>query len=81
VDGTLAKRFRGYGDSQVVRAKTGTLNGVDSLSGLVLKPHGHGAVAFSLLVDGVAGRHAEARERMDAVVVAIAEENRKAAQP
>jgi D-alanyl-D-alanine carboxypeptidase/D-alanyl-D-alanine-endopeptidase (penicillin-binding protein 4) len=72
VDGTLHARFRNRADSRVVRAKTGTLDQVVALSGYVLAPAGKSPVAFSLIADGVAGRHTEARERIDRVVEAIA---------
>jgi serine-type D-Ala-D-Ala carboxypeptidase/endopeptidase (penicillin-binding protein 4) len=71
VDGTLQKRFR-KGEPRIVRAKTGTLDDVVALSGYVLPPPGKSAVAFSFVVEGVAGRHAEARDRVDRCVDAIA---------
>lgn len=72
VDGTLKSRLRRWGKLRVVRAKTGTLEGVASLSGYVLGPPGRGAVAFALIVNGVAGKLGEARVSMDRVVDAIA---------
>lgn len=72
VDGTLASRFTALRDSRRLRAKTGTLAAVTALSGYVLGPSALGPVAFSLMVNGIAGKHAEARRHIDAVVAAIA---------
>lgn len=71
VDGTLRSRFKGHAAERVVRAKTGTLDQVVALSGYVLPPPGKQAVAFSFIVEGVAGRHAEARDRIDRCVETI----------
>lgn len=54
-DGTLAKRFRTAPNSAAageVRAKTGTLNGVSALAGLVRTQSGR-LLAFDLTADGV----------------------------
>ena len=72
VDGTLRSRFRAEKELRIVRAKTGTLDDVVALSGYVLSPPARSPVAFSFIVDGVAGRHTEARERVDRCVEAIA---------
>lgn len=72
VDGTLRSRFRGKGEPRIIRAKTGTLDDVVALSGYVLPPPGKSAVAFSFVVEGVAGRHTEAREHVDRCVEVIA---------
>jgi D-alanyl-D-alanine carboxypeptidase/D-alanyl-D-alanine-endopeptidase (penicillin-binding protein 4) len=72
VDGTLSARFTHSRAARRIRAKTGTLANVTALSGYVLAPEPMGPVAFSLLVNGVAGKLGEARRRMDAVVEAIA---------
>jgi D-alanyl-D-alanine carboxypeptidase/D-alanyl-D-alanine-endopeptidase (penicillin-binding protein 4) len=55
-DGTLEKRYREAPTSAaagVVRAKTGTLDGVSALAGLVRTRSGH-LLAFDLVTDGVA---------------------------
>ncbi len=72
VDGTLHSRFKKEADRRVVRAKTGTLDRVIALSGYVLSPPGQSPIAFSFLADGVAGRHTEVRDKMDACVESIA---------
>jgi D-alanyl-D-alanine carboxypeptidase/D-alanyl-D-alanine-endopeptidase (penicillin-binding protein 4) len=72
VDGTLHARFRDRADDRTVRAKTGTLDQVVALSGYVLAPPGKAPVAFSFIADGVAGKHADARDHIDKCVEAIA---------
>ena len=71
IDGTLHGRFRGTRSRRMVRAKTGTLNSVTALSGYVLAPLGKGPVAFSILVNGVAGKVSGARAAIDRCVEAI----------
>lgn len=70
VDGTLSRRFEGV-PRGIVRAKTGTLGEVIALSGYVLAPGDRAPVVFSVLVNGVGGRHAAARQMIDDVVRAI----------
>ncbi|MDP3711657.1 MAG: D-alanyl-D-alanine carboxypeptidase/D-alanyl-D-alanine-endopeptidase [Mycobacteriales bacterium] len=74
-DGTLAKRYRtgpSLPAAGVVRAKTGTLNGVSALAGLVRTRDGR-LLAFDLTADGVplgATRQAEAALDRFAAVLA-----------
>lgn len=60
IDGTIGSRMRGTPAYNNVRAKTGTVNGVSTLSGYVTAPNGH-FLAFSILVNSVSssavGRH------------------------
>ncbi len=72
VDGTLHGRFRAHKADRRVRAKTGTLESVAALSGYVLGTTGHGPVAFSIFVNGVAGKVSGARAAIDKCVEAIA---------
>ena len=72
VDGTLAGRLRELPMPGVVRAKTGTLNEVISLSGYVLGPSPERVIAFSVLVNGVKGQRQAARQLADDVATAIA---------
>jgi D-alanyl-D-alanine carboxypeptidase/D-alanyl-D-alanine-endopeptidase (penicillin-binding protein 4) len=72
VDGTLRHRFRDGAWRGVIRAKTGTLNGVAALSGYVLGPNGHGTTVFSALINGVGNTTAEAHASLDNVVEALA---------
>lgn len=76
VDGTLHRRLRGIPPG-AVRAKTGTLNDVISLSGYVLGPTvdgGQRVVRFSFLANGVRGRQGAARQLADAIVQAIVDD-------
>jgi serine-type D-Ala-D-Ala carboxypeptidase/endopeptidase (penicillin-binding protein 4) len=68
MDGTLRKRFRGELIRGRVRAKTGTLDDVISLSGYVLREGGQGPVAFSILFNRVGGRQSDARRVADRFV-------------
>jgi D-alanyl-D-alanine carboxypeptidase/D-alanyl-D-alanine-endopeptidase (penicillin-binding protein 4) len=72
VDGTLRGRFRKLAERRVVRAKSGTLDQVIALSGYVLGPAADTAVAFSFIIEGVSGRHNDARQRIDKCVETIA---------
>ncbi|MBX3182671.1 MAG: D-alanyl-D-alanine carboxypeptidase/D-alanyl-D-alanine-endopeptidase [Polyangiaceae bacterium] len=70
VDGTLRSRFTQTRAARSVRAKTGTLAKVASLSGYVMRP-GRRPIAFSVLISDVSD-HAGARQRTDRVVMALA---------
>jgi len=72
VDGTLGSRFSAEAKRRIIRAKTGTLDGVIALSGYVLAPPGRAPIAYSFILTGVSGHHAEARARLDRAVEAIA---------
>ncbi len=76
VDGTLHKRFRGELTRRHVRAKTGTLDDVISLSGYVLREGGRGPIAFSVLFNGVGGKQDAARHAADRFVELIAKQTR-----
>ncbi|HSN06424.1 MAG TPA: D-alanyl-D-alanine carboxypeptidase/D-alanyl-D-alanine-endopeptidase [Candidatus Angelobacter sp.] len=74
VTGTLTDRFAAPGTSAgrgVVRAKTGTLTGVNSLSGLVRDREGR-LLAFSFIADGSPGPVAEARAALDRAATVLA---------
>jgi len=72
VDGTLKHRFRTGHARRLVRAKTGTLEDAAALSGYLLSPTGHGALAFSILMNHVAGKVSAARAAADALVETMA---------
>jgi D-alanyl-D-alanine carboxypeptidase/D-alanyl-D-alanine-endopeptidase (penicillin-binding protein 4) len=71
VDGTLHKRFRELRDKRLLRAKTGTLEATVALSGYVLAPPGKSPLAFSILVNDVAGKVSGARAAVDQCAEAI----------
>ncbi|GAA0815485.1 hypothetical protein GCM10009524_56100 [Spirilliplanes yamanashiensis] len=72
--GTLADRFvtaqRNAAGQGAVRAKTGTLNGVSSLSGVVATQSGH-LLAFAIMADGVTAGTEKARRVLDGIVAAL----------
>lgn len=72
VDGTLRSRLEHLESSRNVRAKTGTLARVISLSGYVLRSGGRGPLAFSFLVNGIEGHAWAIRKRVDRVVERLA---------
>jgi len=72
VDGTLHKRFRDLRDRRVVRAKTGTLEATAALSGYVLAPAGRSPLAFSILVNNVAGKVSGTRDAIDQCTLVLA---------
>ena len=72
-DGTLRSRFRGQRWARAIRAKTGTLDRVVALSGLVLAPPGREPLVFAIVVADLPGKHAESRRRTDQIVTQIAE--------
>jgi D-alanyl-D-alanine carboxypeptidase/D-alanyl-D-alanine-endopeptidase (penicillin-binding protein 4) len=72
VDGTLHKRFRQELTRRRVRAKTGTLDDVISLSGYVLREGGRGPLAFSVLFNHVGGKQDGARQAADRLVDLVA---------
>lgn len=73
VDGTLARRYGQLAHAGSVRAKTGTLNDVISLSGYVLGDAANEVIAFSILMNGVRGKQGAARQLADQITTAISE--------
>ena len=74
VDGTLRSRFPKLAQRRTVVAKTGTLRDVVALSGYVMDPERSRPIAFSLVLNGIAGRAAVGRQRIDRVVELVARE-------
>jgi len=72
VDGTLHKRFRQELTRRRVRAKTGTLDDVISLSGYLERDGGRGPIAFSVFFNHVGGKQDGARHAADRLVELIA---------
>lgn len=71
VDGTLHGRLNDLPKARVVRAKTGTLDDAIALSGYVLGKTPDEDVAFSILLNGIAGKQWKARALADDLVRAI----------
>jgi D-alanyl-D-alanine carboxypeptidase/D-alanyl-D-alanine-endopeptidase (penicillin-binding protein 4) len=70
-DGTLAHRFRGEIAAGRLRAKTGSLSHVNSLSGYVTARGGE-RLAFSLLSNNVLLPSSEVRHRLDRLAETLA---------
>jgi len=70
-DGTVESRMEGTDAEGRLRAKTGTLNSVTALSGVVESLGGQ-RLLFSMLVNDYPGRHAQVNAAMDDLGVAIA---------
>jgi D-alanyl-D-alanine carboxypeptidase/D-alanyl-D-alanine-endopeptidase (penicillin-binding protein 4) len=81
VDGTLRGRFTKLAQRRAVVAKTGTLRDVVALSGYVMDPDRTHPVAFSLLLNGIAGRAPAGRQRIDRIVELVANELNPSAEP
>jgi len=80
VDGTLRGRFRAWAQRRAIRAKTGTLEAVATLSGYILAPPGRAPLAFSIMINGISGKVSAARKSLDKVVEACADELWRGAQ-
>ncbi len=64
LDGSLQHRFRNIAGAGRVRAKTGLLSHVNTLSGYI-ETREHGCIAFSIMVNGTAGHDADVRDFID----------------
>lgn len=71
VDGTLRTRMRGTPAAGNLRAKTGTINGVASLSGYVTSAAGERLV-FSIIVNNYPEESSSRRSFIDAIAVLLA---------
>ncbi|MDJ0765669.1 MAG: D-alanyl-D-alanine carboxypeptidase/D-alanyl-D-alanine-endopeptidase [Myxococcota bacterium] len=72
VDGTLKSRYQGEMVRRYVRAKTGTLADVATLSGYVIDRTGTRAIAFSILINDAPGYVSAARAYQEKIVTTIA---------
>jgi serine-type D-Ala-D-Ala carboxypeptidase/endopeptidase (penicillin-binding protein 4) len=72
VDGTLRHRFRSGKAHRMVRAKTGTLEDAIALSGYVFPAGARAPLAFSIIINHIAGKVAAARAASDALVQIMA---------
>lgn len=72
-EGTLRNRFERRAIANRVLAKSGSIDGVRTLSGLVISPHSRRAIAFSVLANGLDDGRATraARELHEEVAAAI----------
>ncbi|MCP4674936.1 MAG: D-alanyl-D-alanine carboxypeptidase/D-alanyl-D-alanine-endopeptidase [Deltaproteobacteria bacterium] len=71
-DGTIKSRYGGERVRRRVRAKTGTLADVSTLSGYVFDPEGRRPIAFSILVNNASGYVSASRAYQEKIVTAIA---------
>ncbi len=71
VDGTLERRMRGTPAEGRARAKTGTLQGVSSVSGYVPSAEGE-RLAFSMIMEFYVGAESPRRAVQDSIVAALA---------
>ncbi len=70
-DGTVSHRLSGHPAERWVRAKTGTLAGISTLSGYAGAP-GRGPLAFAILLNGVSeGNEPAARKAQDDIADAL----------
>lgn len=72
IDGTLEKRMTNSSAFNNVRAKTGTLSGVNALSGYVTAANGN-QIAFSILIQNHVNKTSEARQFQDEICKILAE--------
>ncbi len=71
-DGTIKSRYSGERVRRRVRAKTGTLAEVSTLSGYVFDAEGRRPIAFSILVNDAPGYVSASRAYQEKIVTAIA---------
>lgn len=76
VDGTLEHRMRGTPAALNVRAKTGSLSGVSSLSGYVTTADGE-LLAFSMMMQNFPGRNRPYRDVQDAIAIFLSQLQRR----
>jgi D-alanyl-D-alanine carboxypeptidase/D-alanyl-D-alanine-endopeptidase (penicillin-binding protein 4) len=73
VDGTIRERYTQPPAKRHVRAKTGTLDDVSTLTGFVFDAQGRRPMAFAILVNNAEGYVSSARTYQEKIVTAIAQ--------
>lgn len=74
-DGTLQKRFKAVNQQGFIRAKTGTMTGVNSLSGYLYTANGH-TLAFAMYVNRQPGKASgPGRPLLDALCTYLLQQN------
>jgi D-alanyl-D-alanine carboxypeptidase/D-alanyl-D-alanine-endopeptidase (penicillin-binding protein 4) len=74
-DGTLQKRFRVPAQQGFVRAKTGTMTGMNSLSGYLYSANGH-TLAFAMFINRLPGKASgPGRPLLDALCTFLLQQN------
>lgn len=74
-DGTLQKRFKIPAEQGFVRAKTGTMTGMNSLSGYLYSSNGH-TLAFAMFINRLPGKSAgPGRPLLDALCTYFLQQN------
>lgn len=71
IDGTLGRRMKGTAAANNIRAKTGTISGVATLSGYVTSAAGE-RLAFSIMLNNYAETSDSPRSHIDAIAVLLA---------
>jgi D-alanyl-D-alanine carboxypeptidase/D-alanyl-D-alanine-endopeptidase (penicillin-binding protein 4) len=71
VNGTLGKRMKGTAAANNIRAKTGSINGVSTLSGYVTSAAGE-RLAFSIMLNNYSEELDNSRSFIDAIAVLLA---------
>jgi D-alanyl-D-alanine carboxypeptidase/D-alanyl-D-alanine-endopeptidase (penicillin-binding protein 4) len=71
VDGTLGRRMKGTAAANNIRAKTGTISGVSTLSGYATSAAGE-RLAFSIMLNNYAEESDNPRSHIDAIAVLLA---------
>ncbi len=72
VDGTLGRRLKGDGTERKIRAKTGTMSGISSISGY-LSTERRDILAVSIMMNGFTGSSAPFKKAQDDILALLAQ--------